>query len=170
VKRLKVPPPAPGGGDAVREIGWAEFGDMAKDLAERIGRDYRPDVVLGVVNGGVFVGGVLAPALKAELHPLRVEKRGKRRTVPEPVGGVRGRTVLVVDDVIVSGVTMGAACKAAKRGGAREIRSATLVARPGRARPDYNALETNELVVFGWDYGLDQGGGGADEDPGEVGV
>jgi hypothetical protein len=43
-----------------------------------------------------------------------------------------------------------------------------LVARPQGARPDFSAFETDELVLFGWDYQLDQAGGPVD--PGEVGV
>jgi hypoxanthine phosphoribosyltransferase len=155
---------------AVREIGWAQFGDLARALAERIAASFRPDVILGVVNGGVFLGGALAPALRAEFQPIRVKKTSSRHATAEPVGSaLRGKDVLVVDDVIVSGVTMAAACGAASRAGAREVRSATLVARPGRKHPDFHALETDELVVFGWDYGLHQGGAGGG-DPGEEGV
>src|SRR6266540_3920921 len=109
VRRLKVPPPPVG---PVRELGWAEFGDVAKGLAERIAAKFRPDVVLGIVNGGVFVGGVLAPLLRAELHPVRVQRKGRRRVAPEKLSGMRGRSVLVVDDVIVSGATLAAACAA----------------------------------------------------------
>jgi hypoxanthine phosphoribosyltransferase len=170
VKRLNVPPPAAG---PVREIDWAEFGDLARELADDIAAAYRPEVVLGILNGGVFVGGVLAPALRAELHPVRVERKGRRRSVPEKPIGLRGRSVLVVDDIIVSGATMAAAVAAARRAGAKEIRTAALVARPRGARPDFHAVEATEVVVFGWDYGLDRGGaggGGEGGDPGEVGV
>ena len=170
MERLNVPAVRPRPDGAVREVGWAEFGELAKTLADRIASEFRPEVVLGISNGGVFVGGALAPALRAEFHSVNVAKNGQRRSVPEPVSGVRGKAVLVVDDVIVSGATMKAACAAAKRAGARELRTATLVARPEGAHPDYHLIETKNLVVFGWDYGLDQGGGAAGGDPGEVGV
>jgi hypothetical protein len=49
------------------------------------------------------------------------------------------------------------------------VRTAVLVARPG-ARPDFAVLETDELVLFAWDYDLAAGGGGGAVDPGEVGV
>jgi hypothetical protein len=42
------------------------------------------------------------------------------------------------------------------------------VVRPGGARPDWSAYETDELVLFAWDYQLDAGAG--PEDPGDVGV
>jgi hypoxanthine phosphoribosyltransferase len=153
----------------VREVGWAEFGELARELAERIGREYTPDVVLGVVNGGFFLGGALAVSLRSDFQSVRIDRGGKR-PVAEPVGvgQLAGKTVLVVDDVITSGRTLAAACTSARKAGAREIRTACLVARPAGKRPDFHALETKDVVVFGWDYQL-QGGTGT-SDPGEVGV
>ena len=155
--------------EGLREVGWSEFPEIARSLAERIAADYAPDVVLGVMNGGVFLGGALAVPLRAEFHPVRVTKKGKRST-SEPVSGVRGKRVLVVDDVTVSGKTLGAACAAARRGGARETRTATIVVRPTRNQSDYHVLETDDLVVFGWDYQLHGGEHGGSGDPGDVGV
>ena len=41
---------------------------------------------------------------------------------------------------------------AAKEAGATEVRTATLVVRSDGFRPDFAALETEDLVVFPWDY------------------
>jgi uncharacterized protein len=150
-------------------MGWAEFGELARELAERIGLEFRPDVVLGVENGGIFLGSALGVALKAEFHPVHVTKRGSR-SVADPIGGdLSGKTVLVVDDVTASGRTLAAASAAARKAGARETRTATLVVRPDGNRSDFHALETVDLVVFGWDYQL-HGGATGTGDPGEVGV
>ena len=165
MKRLNIPQEQARAGKEVREVGWAEFGEIARHLAERIGSDFQPEVVLGVVNGGVFLGGALAVHFRAEFHAVNVERGGPRRTVRERLRGLERRSVLVVDDVTVSGDTLAAVRAAARRAGAGEMRTATLVVRPGGSRPDYHAIETREIVVFGWDYGLDPGG-----DPGEVGV
>jgi uncharacterized protein len=171
LKRLEVPPQPPRARQdrGVREMGWAEFGEVARQLAEKIGASFQPEVVLGVVNGGVFLGGALAAPFKAELHTVRVEKRGERVVVLDPVGDVRGKRVLVVDDVTHSGKTLGAVGARAQRGGAAEVRTATLVMRPERHHPDFHALETRDVVVFGWDYQL-HGAGPGGGDPGEVGV
>jgi hypoxanthine phosphoribosyltransferase len=169
MRRLRVPPrlnePRRDGG--LREIGWAEFGDLARALAARIASAFAPDVVLGVVNGGVFLGGALAVPLRAEFQSVRVEKRGGR-SVAEPLGDLSGKAVLIVDDVAVSGKTLAAARSAARKAGAREVRTATLVVRPSGHHPDAWAIETKDLVVFGWDYQLH--GGSSSDDPGEVGV
>lgn len=165
LRRLNVPPQG-SGRDGPREVGWSTFGEIARDLAERIGREFQPDVVLGVVNGGVFLGGALAVPLRAEFHSIRVEKQGKR-SVAEQLTGLGGKSVLVVDDVTVSGKTLGAASAAARRAGAKEVRTAALVVRPSGNHTDFYALETTDLILFGWDYQLH---GGATGDPGEFGV
>jgi hypothetical protein len=170
LRRLNVPPQSASAGqdEGVREVGWAHFGDLARELSERIGREFQPDVIVGVVNGGVFLGGALAAPLRAEFHSVRVEKRGKR-SIAEPLGALSGKSVLVVDDVTVSGRTLAAACAAARKAGAGETRTATLVVRPKGNHSDFYALETKDLVVFGWDYQL-HGGPSGTGDPGEVGV
>ena len=152
----------------MREVGWAQFGDLARELSERIGREFQPDVIIGVVNGGVFLGGALAASLRAKFHSIRVEQYGKR-SIAEPLGELAGKSALVVDDVTVSGKTLAAACASARKAGAAETRTATLVVRPNGNHSDFYALETTDLVVFGWDYQL-HGGASGSNDPGEVGV
>ena len=164
-----VPAPA-GGAGAVRELTWLEFGSIVRDLGARIAAGFQPDVVLGVARGGIFVGGALAAPVRAEFLPVRVEKRSRdRRAVPTfRVPEARGKRVLVVDDVTNSGETLAKAKALAMRSGAREVRSAALVVRPGGSRPEWFALETAQLIVFPWDYQLDAGGPVVD--PGTVGV
>ncbi len=158
---------------AVRELGWAAFGDVARVLAGKIALRYRPTVVVGVAKGGIFVGGAIAAVLGADFYPVRIEKR-RRDASPQPgdvvseLPDLHGKKVLVVDDVASTGATLARARALARKAGAKEVRTAVLVARPRGARPDFAALETDELVLFGWDYEL-AGGGGA-MDPGEVGV
>ena len=159
---------------AVRELGWAAFGEVARVLAGAIARKFWPSVVIGVARGGVFAGSAVATALGAEFFPVRVEKRSRdarplaeaRTTLPN----LAGKAVLVVDDVARTGGTLKKACALARKAGAKDVRTAVLVARPRGARPDFAALETNALVLFAWDYQLDAAGGGGPVDPGEVGV
>jgi hypothetical protein len=171
VRRLGATPRRSGAaGPGVRELGWAAFGEVARQLAARIAGRFRPDTVIGIAKGGVFAGGALAAALQADFQAVRVEKRRRdQRPVPaaSQLPDLSGRRVLVVDDVSSTGATLARARAMCRKAGAREVRTAVLVKRPGGARPDWHAIETTELVLFGWDYQLDGPGGG---DPGEVGV
>ena len=144
---------------------------MARQLAARLAARFQPSVVLGIAKGGVFVGGALASALGADFHVIRIEKRRRdaSRGPAERLPDLSGKKVLVVDDVCASGSTLDKARAMARKAGARQVQTAVLVKRPGGARPDWFALETNELVLFGWDYELESTGSFA-IDPGEVGV
>jgi hypoxanthine phosphoribosyltransferase len=169
VRRLmKEAPPPPRHRSGVREIGWAEFGALAAELADHIADHYHPDVVLGIANAGVFVGGALAPALHAELVHLHLPGRGGDA---ERLPSLAGQRVLVVDDAADSGRTLARAAAMARKAGAAEVRSAVVVLRPGGARPDWHAIATADVAVFGWDYQF-QGAGaeGGSEDPGDTGV
>ncbi len=145
---------------------------MARSLSVQIARKFQPGVVIGVAKGGVFVGSAVASALGAEFYPLRVEKRRRDATplseAASKLPDLRGQAVLVVDDVARTGATLAKARALARKAGAKDIRTAVLVARPHGGRPDFAAFETDQLFLFGWDYQLD--GGGATVDPGEVGV
>jgi hypoxanthine phosphoribosyltransferase len=157
---------------AMREIGWATFGEIARQLATKIAKRFKPDAVLGVAKGGVFVGSAVSSTLGADFFPVRVERRRREADLmPEAADqfpDLKGKRVLVVDDVCQTGATLAKAKRLAKKAKAKEVRTATLVVRPGGARPDFHAMETDELVLFGWDYQL-EGVAGA-MDPGEVGV
>jgi hypoxanthine phosphoribosyltransferase len=159
---------------AVREIGWAAFGDVARSFAAKIAAKFRPDVVVGIAKGGVFVGGALAAALGVEFYPVRIERRRRDAApLPHPIVELPDLTrkkVLVVDDVAASGATLARARALARKSGAKEVRTAVFVVRPDGARPDFSVMETDELVLFGWDYELNEAGGGGVDDPGEVGV
>lgn len=164
--RMRRPPKK-----AMREIGWAAFGELARVFAGRISLKFRPNVVVGVAKGGVFVGGALAAVLGADFHPVRVERRrrdgARAPEAPFELPDLRGQKVLVVDDVAQTGATLAKARALARKAGAKEVRTAVLVARPRGARPDFAAIETDQLVLFGWDYQLE---GDGPVDPGEVGV
>jgi hypoxanthine phosphoribosyltransferase len=65
---------------------------------------------------------------------------------------LRGRRVLIVDDVSASGDTLELARTLAQKAGARWVRTAVLVRRLKGYSPDFAAVRTDDLVVFPWDY------------------
>jgi len=145
--------------EAVRELTWAQFDRLVTAMARQIKRSFRPDAVVGVAHGGVFVGGAVAGALQAEFFPVRISRRSRDRVErrrPRLYGQIpkelKGRRVLLVDDVAASGDTLELARALLERVGAKATRTATLVAREGAYVPDWTALTTQELVVFPWDY------------------
>jgi hypothetical protein len=115
--------------------------------------------VVGVAHGGVFVGGALASALRAEFFPVRISRRSRDRSprksprmYGEMPAELKRKRVLIADDVASSGDTLELAKALLDRVGARETRTASLVARAGGYAPDWVTLVTGALVVFPWDY------------------
>jgi hypoxanthine phosphoribosyltransferase len=78
---------------------------------------------------------------------------------------LKGRRVLIVDDVAASGDTLGMATTLARKVGAREVMTACLVARPEGYVPDFCALSTQAVMVFPWDYEPVAGANRSDVDP-----
>jgi uncharacterized protein len=96
---------------------WELFGTAARELAIGIAESgYRPDIILSVARGGLFVAGALGYALAVKnLHVMNVEFYtgvGERLPLPvmlPPVPNVvdlSGAKVLVADDVADTGATL----------------------------------------------------------------
>jgi hypoxanthine phosphoribosyltransferase len=141
----------------VREIAWSALDEMVRGIAEKAGR-FRPEVVIGVVKGGVFVGAAVAEALTCPFYAVRITRRSRDHgPLPRPkIFGkvprqVKGKRVLIVDDVAASGETLDLARRLTRTAGASEVRTASISVRRKGFRPDWFAIATEELLVFPWD-------------------
>jgi uncharacterized protein len=157
-------------GRGFHELSWQEFDRLSRQLADEA-RAFQPELVIGIAKGGIFLGGALAGLLGLDFQPVRLVERSRDRGGPgqtplrqDMPPEVKGRRVLLVDDVSQSGNTLKLAQKQAKEAGAKAVHTATLLLRLGPngkrlgAKPDYYAMETGDLVVFPWDYELSYGG------------
>lgn len=164
----------------IRELTWAAFDKAVQELAGAILESFEPQAVVGVAHGGVFVGGALSSALGCEFFPVRISRRsrdagGARATSSPKLAGdmpreLKGRRVLIVDDVASSGDTLELASRLAHEVGAKQVKTACLVAKPVGFLPDYHALTSAGLVVFPWDYEPVTGDARFDEDPDKAGA
>lgn len=141
---------------AVRELSWAEFDVQVRALASQLSLGFKPEAVVGLVHGGVFVGGALASALQAEFYPVRMTHRSRDHhsdEAPDDLpAALRGKRVLLVDDIASSGDSLEFALKLARARGAKQVVTAALLARPGKYEPDFAAFVSDESFVFPWDY------------------
>lgn len=134
-------------------------GEIAAALSEK------DPLVLCVMTGGVIFAGQLLPRLEFPLdfdylHVTRYgmeTQGGKLSWRSAPWTSVKGRTVLVVDDILDEGVTLAAVCDSLKRQGAGEVLTAVFVDKAnGKAKPiqaDFVALSVPDRYVFG--FGMD---------------
>ena len=134
---------------------------MAAGITARLA-DRNP-LVYTVMNGGLIFAGRLLPRLPfalelAYLHATRYGHALKGALLDwrvRPTQDVRGRTVLVLDDILDEGRTLLAIIEYLQAEGAREVLSAVLVhkvherkARPGM-RADFTGLDVEDRFLFG---------------------
>ncbi|MEE1667373.1 phosphoribosyltransferase [Streptomyces sp. WAC07094] len=103
--------------DVRENLTYDDFGHAVRELAQAIADDgYRPDIVLSIARGGVFVAGGLAYALDCKnIHLVNVEfYTGVGTTLEMPVMlapvpnaiDFTDKKVLIADDVADTGRTL----------------------------------------------------------------
>jgi hypoxanthine phosphoribosyltransferase len=149
--------PRPATTQGTFDLSWELFGETCRVLALRVARDYRPDLVIGIATAGVIPAATVAAMLDADFDAMKISRREgnalraePRILSPTPVR-CRGKRVLLVDEITTSGDTLRLALAAVREVGPADVRTATSFVRPGGYRPDYFAMESNQLVVYPWD-------------------
>lgn len=150
-----------GSHSVARELSWAELDRVVQQLSLQISKKFKPEAVVGVAHGGVFVGGALAGALKVKFYPVRLSRRsrdGSWAGAPKLSGVIpkelKGRRVVIADDIASSGDTLALAIRLVKAAGAKAIATTTLVCRPKGFKPDFFWENSAVFFVFPWDYDL----------------
>jgi hypoxanthine phosphoribosyltransferase len=144
--------------EGVRPISWAEFHGICKALATAV-YAYRPQIIIAVGRGGYYPGTLLAHMLQVEIYPVRLSRRvndvvtyERPRWLLEPTSVVRGKRVLVVDEISSRGETLRMVVERVQALGAAEVRTAVLYAHTwGMAVPDYVGLISDALLLNPWD-------------------
>ena len=117
--------------------------DYAYDLCRDVGEDmrdagFRPEVIIGVARGGWYLARVLCDLfLLKDLFSLKVEHWGVTATITgeaelkyglddAAIKKLRGRKVLIADDVADTGDSLKLVAEYAKSLGAKDVRTATM--------------------------------------------
>jgi hypothetical protein len=142
-------------------LSWEEVQGLCERLAERIREaGCSPDLVVAVSRGGFPVGRILCDLLGVEeLASVQVRyylgpgETGRKPEVVHPLNAeVRGRRVLVADDVADTGHSLAAVRELLSGRGEKELKVATLHYKPWSVfRPDFYVEEVREWVVYPWE-------------------
>ena len=141
---------------------------MAVNIHQQL-HDKNP-VILCVMVGGLVPLGNLLPRLDFPLevdyvHATRYRggiSGGDIHWIVKPSLDLKGRTVLVVDDILDGGVTLAAILSELKAMGAADVYCAVLVDKHhkrvenGLQKADFVGLEVDDHYIFG--YGMDYNG------------
>lgn len=139
-------------------ISWERFEQLARQLAIQIEAD-EPQIILGVARGGLIPATVISFMLRRELYPVRLTRRLNDTVVrPQPTwlvrppDKVRGRRVVIVDEIADSGRTVALAAEEVRQMGASHVRTAVLYAHTwADPRPDFVGLTSDALILNPWD-------------------
>jgi uncharacterized protein len=142
----------------IRPISWEDFHGICKALVQSISR-FQPEIILAISRGGLYPGTLIAHILQVELYPVRISRRVNdivTYKTPqwsiEPPAMVKGKRVLIVDEICSEGETITMVKEKAISLGAIAVRSAVLYAHTkGAAIPEYIGLITDELLLNPWD-------------------
>ena len=143
-----------------------------KNIAEEINQDIQSDVlyVLTVMNGGLFFSAHLIPLLKHTIHHDYIHatrygnkaKGGLVHWIKDPDDIIKGKNILLVDDILDEGVTLSQIISKCKKMGAKNIFYTALfnklIDKEKTILPSYHVLNVPNKFVFG--FGLDYKGFG----------
>lgn len=151
-------------------IPYSRIEQAIDEVADRINRDFRNfdgvPIVLCVLNGSILFTGELMKRFDftCELSSVRLASyegtlsTGVTRKILGLTTAIKGRTVIVVEDIVDTGKTITDLCDILREAGAADVKICTLLLKPEVYRKelkiDYVALEIENrfIVGFGLDY------------------
>ena len=140
---------------------WEDVERLSEELAQKIIESgYEPEIIVAISRGGFDPARILCDQLGVRrLASVQVEfYSGVQDTVEKPRivyplnADVRGKSVLVVDDVSDTGVSLKAAKEHILEKSPGDLKVATLHIKPWTSfKPDYHASETEAWIVYPWE-------------------
>lgn len=143
----------------------AALDTMAAAITQQL--QHRNPLILSVMLGALIPSGHLLTRLHFPLeidyiHVTRYQSTihgGDLHWLVEPRHDLKNRTVLIVDDVFETGITLAAVRDYCKQAGAADIYTAVMVSKTGTQKPhigftpDFSGLTADDRYIFG--FGLD---------------
>jgi len=141
--------------------GWDAIYEMLVSLAKTIKAvGYDPDVIVGVSRGGWPPARIMSDLLEnSNIANMKVEfykdigVRSRTPQITQPVtANVRGKRVLVVDDVSDTGRSLKVVANHLRQKGTKDLKVCTIYMKPKSIfRPDFFAKTTRKWIIFPWE-------------------
>jgi hypoxanthine phosphoribosyltransferase len=139
-----------------RYISWVEYGNLSEALAEKVRSSGKAfDLVIGIARGGIPVAMVVSDRLGVKIDTITVKsysgiaERGSVRIFSTLTEDIKGKRVLLVDDLVDQGDTMIGVKGFLSEKGAKVVETAVLFEKPwSKTHPDYFLETSEEWIVF----------------------
>ncbi|MCW4034381.1 MAG: phosphoribosyltransferase [Candidatus Bathyarchaeota archaeon] len=140
---------------------WDQIYSLTLNLAEKIkNSNFVPDTIVGVSRGGWVPARILSDLLEnsnitnvATEFYVGIAQTKQEPTITQPISiSVKGKKVLVVDDIADTGKSLKHVTAHLAEHGASEVKVATIYYKPlSIVLPDYYEKQTSSWVVFPWE-------------------
>ena len=147
--------------DEREHLEWKQYGEAVRELAMMVADDgYRPDIILAIARGGLFIAGSLGYALSVKnLYVMNVafytgvdQRRDVPTTLPPYLDkfDLTDSNVLIADDVADTGHTLKHVHEFCEEV-VGDVRSAVLYEKPqSLIRCEYVWKRTDRWIEFPW--------------------
>lgn len=140
---------------------WDHIHILSVRVAKKILKSsFQPEVIVGIFRGGWVAAKLISDTLGVyDLASIEIKfyvgvgETSKKPVLTVPLlKDVRGKNVLVVDDVADTGRTLQLAIETVNLYGPKTLRSATLYLKPRSIiTPDYYGEVTDAWIIFPWE-------------------
>ncbi len=137
---------------------WEYIHEICVQLADQLRQSkYQPDLLVAIARGGLVPGRLLSDLLeKTDIATIKVEhyvdfyKTTKKPEITHPLPiDIRGRKILIVDDIADSGHSLRLVRAYLLRQGAKDVKICAMYFKPWSiVIPDFYARETDAWVCF----------------------
>lgn len=140
-------------------ISWEAAVKYCEELAEKT-KEFKPDMIVGISRGGLVPARILSDMLDIKsvgvVGMVFYTKVGETEDAPkitqELAMDLKGKRILLVDDVADTGKSLAAAKEYLEGKGAGEIKTAALHYKPKSIlKPDYYYETTTAWIVYPWE-------------------
>ncbi len=137
-------------------VDWDEYHTLAQKLAASIlAQKEHPDAIVAISRGGLTLGHLLTDFLRIPISTISIQSytdiqaSGEVKILTKLQTSIKGKRILLVDDVADSGKTLVRAVKYLKKSGPKDVTTVTMFYKPHSTfRPDYFAKQTTKWILF----------------------
>ena len=151
-------------------ISYEEIQAFIDEVADKLNEDYGKDtdipILLCTLNGAMMFTSEIMKRLKFDCELMSVKIRsysGAHTTgvIQEPMGltgDVKGRRIIIMEDIVDTGTTMAYLTDLLKEREARDVRICTMLFKPSQYKKDLKidyvgrVVENKFILGFGLDY------------------
>ena len=130
------------------KVGWRTIGvsgsrissiaDIMADviLEEQQKKGFDVDMISGLTNNGIPLATIVSEILEVDFGMVRTSREGTETNYASNYAGIKGKNVILIDDVISSGSTMKEAIKFVKEQGGNTVLIMVLINKRGENELD----------------------------------